>query len=270
MVRPGADAHGFGGGGRFLKTHGEIGADGKYRGDSAHATWKRYRCALRLLASFCARAGITALTDVATDALEDYRGTRQIGKVAWKVERQMLITFFGFCISRKWASTNPAKDLKPPRNIKPNEVVPYTIQEESLILLLERHHLEAGGGGHRRKDPHRGVQEIGSEGRSCPPVSAHSHHPAAGAGRHFRAGSRHPGEQAGGRPEALRQVIKGPPGEHRPAHDGPFRDRGGYKPSHTPVKRKSGGRKLMTPKGISWCGGGDLNPHGIAPASTSS
>ncbi|MGA2186104.1 MAG: hypothetical protein ABSH47_24070, partial [Bryobacteraceae bacterium] len=112
---------------RFLKVHGEIGPDGEYKGDSAHATWKKYRCALRLLTSFCARAGITSLADVSTDALEEYRGTRNLGKVAWKVERQMLITFFGFCMSRKWISTNPAKELKPPRNLKPNEVVPYTI-----------------------------------------------------------------------------------------------------------------------------------------------
>jgi hypothetical protein len=38
---------------RFLKTYGEIGPDGKYRGDSERATWKKYRCALGLLASFC-------------------------------------------------------------------------------------------------------------------------------------------------------------------------------------------------------------------------
>ena len=31
-----------------------------------------------------------------------------------------------------------------------------------------------------------------------------------------------------------------------------------------------GGHQLMAPKEINWCGGGDLNPHGIAPASTSS
>ena len=33
---------------------------------------------------------------------------------------------------------------------------------------------------------------------------------------------------------------------------------------------KNGSRKLMIPKGLFWCGEGDLNPHGIAPASTSS
>ena len=52
--------------GRFLKTHGEIGPDGKYRGDSERGTWKKYRCALGLATSFCEKAGITAVADVTT------------------------------------------------------------------------------------------------------------------------------------------------------------------------------------------------------------
>jgi integrase len=117
-----------------LKTYGEVGSDGKYRGDAEYGTWKKYRCALRFWTTFCETAGISALGDVTTDSLEDFRSTRKIGRVAWKVERQMLITFFRFCISRKWSGENPAKGLKPPKNVKPNEVVPYTLQEESQIL----------------------------------------------------------------------------------------------------------------------------------------
>jgi site-specific recombinase XerD len=83
--------------------------------------------------------------------LEDFRDTRNIGKVTWKVERQMLITFFGFCISRKWVSTNPAKELKAPRNLKPNEVVPYTLQEESQILAACN---QIGGGKYKRSGAH--------------------------------------------------------------------------------------------------------------------
>ena len=132
---------------RFLKTHGEIGPDGRYRGDSERGTWKKYRCALRLLTSFCEKAGIKGVADVTTDALEDFRGTRTIGKVTWKVERQMLITFFHFCVSRKWISINPAKELKAPRNLKPNEVVPYTLQEESRILAACD---QIGGGKYHR------------------------------------------------------------------------------------------------------------------------
>jgi hypothetical protein len=44
---------------------------------------------------------------------------------------------------------NPAKKLKSPRNIKPNEVVPYTFLEENQILAAcER----IGGGKYKRVD----------------------------------------------------------------------------------------------------------------------
>jgi site-specific recombinase XerD len=119
---------------RFLKRYGEIGPDGKYRGDSERGTWRKYRCALRFLMAFCEEEGIKAVEDVTTEALEDFRGTRDIEKGAWKGERQMLITFFYFCISRKWISINPAKGLKAPRHLKPNAVVPYTPNEEIQIL----------------------------------------------------------------------------------------------------------------------------------------
>jgi integrase len=59
----------------------------------------------------------------------------------------MLITFFGFCASRKWIIANPAKELKAPRNIKPNEVVPYTLLDESRILAACD---QIGGGKHNR------------------------------------------------------------------------------------------------------------------------
>jgi len=132
---------------RFLKTYGEVGPDGKYRGDSQHATWKKYRCALRFLESFCERAGIKALGNLTTEALEDYRGTRTIGTFTWKVERQMLITFFHFCIRRKWIMFNPAKELKAPRNLMPNEIVPYTFHEEMQILAACE---QIGGGRYKR------------------------------------------------------------------------------------------------------------------------
>ena len=119
---------------RFLATHGEIDQQGIFRGDSEYATYRKYRSSLRFLSAYCAEHGIVSLSDDMTDALEGYRRGRRIGAVTWKTERQALVTFFGFCVKRKWLTTNPAKDLTAPRNLKPNEVVPYTILEESLIL----------------------------------------------------------------------------------------------------------------------------------------
>lgn len=118
----------------FLATHGEIDQDGKFHGDSEYNTYRKYRSSLRFLSAYCDERRIVTLSDDMADALQGYRRTRCIGGVAWRTERQLLITFFGFCIKRKWITTNPARELSAPRNLKPNEVVPYTIQEECLIL----------------------------------------------------------------------------------------------------------------------------------------
>jgi len=119
---------------RFLRKHGELTADRKYRGDSEYATWRKYRTKLNLLETFCTKRGITALDRVTLAVLEDYHHSRVVSAVTWKVELQALRTFFAYCVSHKWIANNPAKEMKPPRNIKPNEVVPYTLLEESQIL----------------------------------------------------------------------------------------------------------------------------------------
>jgi integrase len=119
---------------RFLKSHGVMGEDNNFTGDIEYSSYGKYRTKLYLLRSFCEREGITELADVNLDALEDYRNTRKIGQVTWKVELQALRTFFSYCIAHKWISSNPAREMKSPRNIKPNEVVPYTLREEGDIL----------------------------------------------------------------------------------------------------------------------------------------
>ena len=67
--------------------------------------------------------------------------------MTWKGERQMFVTFFAYCVRRKWMTTNPAKELEAPRNLKPNEVVPYTVHEESRILAACD---QIGGGKYNR------------------------------------------------------------------------------------------------------------------------
>jgi site-specific recombinase XerD len=99
------------------------------------------------MASFCQDRGIRTLPDLTLEPLEDYRQSRAIGLVTWKVELQTLRTFFSYCIRHKWIASNPANDLKAPRNLKPNEVVPYTLQEESRILTASE---QIGGGKYKR------------------------------------------------------------------------------------------------------------------------
>jgi integrase/recombinase XerC len=119
---------------RFLASHGELDENRKFRGDLEFSTWRKYRTKLRLLVAFCDREGMSELSDVNIDVLEDYRRSRQISLITWKVELQALRTFFGHCVSHRWMTTNPAKEMKSPRNLKPNEVVPYTHDEERRIL----------------------------------------------------------------------------------------------------------------------------------------
>jgi site-specific recombinase XerD len=119
---------------RFLKNHGELDEKRSFRGVVEYGTWRKYRTKLQLLLAFCKSEGITELRDVTIDVLEDFRRTRKVGLVTWKVELQALRTFFAHFVTRKWIATNPAKEMKAPRNIKPNEVVPYTLRDESEIL----------------------------------------------------------------------------------------------------------------------------------------
>jgi integrase len=79
--------------------------------------------------------------------MEDFRRTREISLVTWKVELQTLRTCFAYCVSHRWLPANPAKELKAPRNIKPNDVVPYTLQEEGQILAACD---QIGGGKYKR------------------------------------------------------------------------------------------------------------------------
>jgi integrase len=343
---------------RFLSDHGGIGENGKYRGDSEYSTWRKYRGILRRLVGFCEAREIRALEDAHEEALEDFRRSRIVGRVTWKGERQSLVTFFGYCLRRKWITTNPAKELKVVRNLKPNEVVPYTLQEESqileacarigggkynrsgaryeqlrargMIMLLRHTALRISDVSTLRKDavswdqsgstwrvflhtqktgepvflpipdslklildalppPRNAAQDcpyyfwngqasrravVGIAERTLSAVfrksgvkDAHAHrfrHTLAT--RLLEQGATFElvadilaNEQPRRGPEALRQVVQGPAGQHRPGHEGPFPDHGGYNSSHTGVTRKNGSRKLMKLKEVLWCGEGDLN-----------
>jgi hypothetical protein len=119
---------------RFLASKGEFDKDGTYRGDVEQSTHRKYSTGLNFLECFCQERNIIPLKSVGVDILEDYRRTLRVQSGTWKVERQTLITFFGYCVRRKWISSNPARDLDAPRNLKPNDVVPYTPAEEEKIL----------------------------------------------------------------------------------------------------------------------------------------
>jgi site-specific recombinase XerC len=71
-----------------------------------------------------ASRGMTLVSDLTLESLEDFRRTRNIASVTWNVELQTLRTFFSYCVKHKWIVFNPAKDLKAPRTLKPRRHCP--------------------------------------------------------------------------------------------------------------------------------------------------
>jgi integrase/recombinase XerC len=132
---------------RYLASHGAVDPAKGFRGDVEYGTFRKYRNSLNLLASFCQDRGISALSDTTLDVLEDFHQSRGIGLVTWKVELQTLRTFFRYCVRHKWIVSNVASDLMSPRNLKPNEIVPYTLHDENLILAATA---QIGGGKYNR------------------------------------------------------------------------------------------------------------------------
>jgi site-specific recombinase XerD len=66
--------------------------------------------------------------------LDDYKKWRGLSSLTWSKELETLRTFWAFCIKRKWATGNVAKDMRTPRNVKGRERTPYTPDEIAAIL----------------------------------------------------------------------------------------------------------------------------------------
>jgi site-specific recombinase XerD len=128
---------------QFLASHGAVELIKQSRGSIEYGTFKKYRNSLGRLTSFCQDRRVNILSDVSLEMLEEFQQSRGIGPMTTNVELQTLRTFFRYGIRHKWISFSPANDLKAARNLKPNEVVPYTLQEESRILTASE---RIGGG----------------------------------------------------------------------------------------------------------------------------
>jgi site-specific recombinase XerD len=91
----------------------------------------------RVLDNFLAiskAANITRLDDVEIETIDLFRAKRPISAMTWTKELAILRNFFGFCVSRKWAYSNPAREVKSPK-VKPKPKEPYTEEEVTQILL---------------------------------------------------------------------------------------------------------------------------------------
>jgi integrase/recombinase XerC len=99
-----------------------------------HSSIRKYRNVLRKLKKFYEEERIDAVGDLAVEQLDAFRSGRALKPLTAMKELQALRTFFGFCLDRKWTTENVARRIKSPRNIKPNDVVPFTAQEVGAIL----------------------------------------------------------------------------------------------------------------------------------------
>jgi site-specific recombinase XerD len=98
------------------------------------STRRKYRNVLAQFRAYCQRAGLHDIMQVTVEHLDAFRASRRLSPTTATKELQTLRQFFGFCVERRWAEDNPAKRIKLPRNVRPEEVVPYTQAEVARIL----------------------------------------------------------------------------------------------------------------------------------------
>ena len=98
-------------------------------------TQRKYRNRLKKqLLPFCKAEGVELVSEVTLELLDKFRAGRKLAGTTATRELDTLRHFLSFCFDRRWISENPAKKIKPPRNVRPKEVVPYTSVEVAKIL----------------------------------------------------------------------------------------------------------------------------------------
>ncbi len=98
------------------------------------STYRKYRNNLNHLEAFCMKRGIDAMRELSMDDLDAFRAGHGLKPVMASKELQLLRQFCAFCLDRRWLAENAAKRIKPPRNIKPNDVEPFSLAEVSRII----------------------------------------------------------------------------------------------------------------------------------------
>ena len=87
------------------------------------------------LSGFCEAEKVDSLEELTTEKLDQFRAAHGIKPSTAARELGILRMFFRFCARRKWVKDNPATEINLPRNVKPNEVAPFTTAEIRAILL---------------------------------------------------------------------------------------------------------------------------------------
>jgi len=98
------------------------------------STVRKYRNTLNHLKAFCDKRKIDSVGELTTDHLDAFRAGRALKPITSSKELELLRQFCGFCCDRKWCPENVGKRIKSPRNIKPNDVEPFSTAEVSAII----------------------------------------------------------------------------------------------------------------------------------------
>lgn len=98
------------------------------------STTRKYTNTLEKLKLFAAARDIDSVAEMTIDFLDAFRASRGIAPITSSKELELLRQFASFCVARKWIEDNPASGIKGPKNLKPNEVVPYTPAECAQIF----------------------------------------------------------------------------------------------------------------------------------------
>jgi len=64
--------------------------------------------------------------ELSAERPDAFRSGRSLKAVTAAKELEILRLFLGICLDRSWTRENAALKIKAPRNIRPNEVVPFT------------------------------------------------------------------------------------------------------------------------------------------------
>ena len=103
------------------------------------ATIHKYKNPLMKLATYCEDEAIEDLEELRTEKLDAFRADRKLAPITAAKELEIFRVFIGFCQDRGWVRENVARKIKMPRNLKPNEVVPFTLDEIAAILKHRQH-----------------------------------------------------------------------------------------------------------------------------------
>ena len=98
------------------------------------STIRKYRNSLNHLEVFCGARNVDSVGELTADHLDAFRAQRDLKPVTSSKELQLLRQFCGFCKDRHWLRENVAARIKSPRNIKPNDVEPFSVSEVAEIV----------------------------------------------------------------------------------------------------------------------------------------